>query len=84
MMSALVADVEADLNGIPVLLRHYMNLGGKLLAFNRDPGFSDVIDGLILVDLDQAKYKTLKRYMGSSGTEAYLAHMVKARLAAVA
>ncbi|MDT8421906.1 MAG: GNAT family N-acyltransferase [Desulfuromonadales bacterium] len=84
MMSALVADVEADLNGIPVLLRHYMNLGGKLLAFNRDPEFSDVIDGLILVDLDQAKYKTLKRYMGSSGTEAYLAHMVKARLAAVA
>lgn len=83
-MSALIADVEVDLNGIPVLLRHYMNLGGKLLAFNRDPEFSDVIDGLILVDLDQAKYITLKRYMGSSGAEAYLAHGVKAKLAAVA
>ncbi|MGK2905716.1 MAG: hypothetical protein ACSLFH_05135 [Desulfuromonadales bacterium] len=55
MLASVGFPVEADLNGIPVLLKHYMNLGGKLLAFNRDPEFSDVIDGLILVDLDQAK-----------------------------
>jgi hypothetical protein len=32
-----------------------MRLGGKLLAFNVDPAFSNVLDGLILVDLVQTE-----------------------------
>ncbi|MDT8441932.1 MAG: GNAT family N-acyltransferase [Desulfuromonadales bacterium] len=73
-MAALVADLDSDLNGIPVLLRHYMNLGGRMLAFNRDPAFSDVIDGLIVVDLDRTDARTLKRYMGADGAADFLAH----------
>ncbi len=71
-ISALVADLEADNKGIPVLLRHYLGLGGKLLAFNLDPEFSDVIDGLLLVDLPQADKKQLQRYMGRDGYQHYV------------
>ena len=71
-VAALVADLEEDSKGIPVLLRHYLGLGGKLLAFNLDPAFSDVIDGLLLVDLPQADRKQLQRYMGRDGYESYL------------
>lgn len=72
-LSVLVSDMEADGKGIPVLLRHYLNLGGQILAFNRDPDFSDVIDGLLLVDLLKTDKKQLQRYMGKEGYASYLA-----------
>jgi hypothetical protein len=71
---ALVADLEADQKGLPVLLRHYLNLGGKILAFNLDPDFSEVIDGLILVDMNQTEPRTLERYLGKEGAAFYRAH----------
>ena len=70
-VSTLVADIEDDSKGIPVLLRHYLNMGGKLLAFNLDPAFNDVIDGLLLVDLLQTDRKQLQRYMGREGYQSY-------------
>ncbi len=73
-LNAVVADLEADHKGLPVLLRHYLNLGGKLLAFNLDEEFSDVVDGLILVDLDRTERKMLERYLGKEGAAFYLAH----------
>ena len=71
-VGAMVADIDIEQKGIPVLLRHYLNLGGKLLAFNVDRDFSDVLDGLILVDLTETERKTLERYFGKEGTEAFL------------
>nr|WP_320049980.1 lysophospholipid acyltransferase family protein [uncultured Desulfuromonas sp.] len=73
-ISSLVADLESDNRGIPVLLRHYLSLGGKLLAFNLDPDFGNVIDGLLLVDLQKTEQKQLQRYMGREGCEHYQAH----------
>jgi putative hemolysin len=73
-LSALIADIEIDQKGIPVLLRHYLNLGGKLLAFNLDPEFGDVLDGLVLVDLMRTDRRTLARYMGKGGAEAFRAY----------
>ncbi|MHB1400553.1 MAG: lysophospholipid acyltransferase family protein [Trichloromonadaceae bacterium] len=71
-VSMLVGDLELEQKGIPVLLRHYLNLGGRFLAFNRDPKFSDALDGLVLVDLTQTERKTLDRYMTRSGAGAFL------------
>jgi putative hemolysin len=71
-VSALIADIEIDQKGIPVLLRHYLNLGGNLLAFNVDREFSDVLDGLILVDLTKTENRTLERYFGKTGARAFL------------
>ena len=73
-MSAVVADIEFQKRDVPVLLRHYLNLGGQLLAFNIDRNFSDAMDGLIVVDLLRTDRKTLQRYMGVDGTSALLAH----------
>ena len=63
-LSTLIADLEPDNKGVPVLLRQYLNLGGSVLEFNVDHQFSDAVDGLILVDLLKADRRLLERYMG--------------------
>jgi putative hemolysin len=63
-LDRLVRDVELDGKGIPVLLRQYLRLNGRLCAFNIDPAFGNCLDGLIVVDLDTAPKKQLERYMG--------------------
>jgi len=56
-----VADVEPDQKGIPILVRQYLKLGAKMLAFNVDPDFGDCVDGLIVVDLAK-RIPALERY----------------------
>jgi putative hemolysin len=72
-MCSVIADVEFKQRDVPVLLRHYLNLGGQLLAFNIDRSFGRVMDGLIVVDLMQTDRKTLQRYMGITGAAAFCA-----------
>ena len=72
-VSALIADVESDQKSLPILLKQYLKLGGKLLGFNVDPAFSYVMDGLILVDLTKTEENILERYMGKEGAAEYLA-----------
>lgn len=64
-VSALVSEIEQDGKGIPVLLRHYLKLDAKLISFNVDPAFSDVLDGLILVDLRRSDTRFLQRFLGT-------------------
>jgi putative hemolysin len=71
---SVIADVEFKQRDVPVLLRHYLNLGGQLLAFNIDRSFGRVMDGLIVVDLTQTDRKTLQRYMGIEGAAAFLTY----------
>jgi putative hemolysin len=59
-----ITDVEADGKGLPILLRHYAKVGGKLVGFNVDRKFSNVLDGLMVVDLRQTDPAVLERYMG--------------------
>ena len=71
-LSAMVADIETDQKGIPVLLRQYLKMGGELLAFNVDRSFSDSLDGLIVVDLTRTDPKMLVRYMGTDNSARFL------------
>lgn len=73
-VSALISEIEREERGVPMLLRQYLKLNATMLSFNVDPGFSDCIDGLVLVDLLKAKEKTLRRYMGHEGFEAFHAY----------
>ncbi len=71
-LASLVGDMEGGARGIPVLLRQYLRLGGRLLAFNVDPAFSNVLDALLYVDLAATERPLLERYMGKEGAEKFL------------
>ena len=71
-VSDLVSEVEHDRKGVPILLRQYLKLGARLLGFNVDPDFGDVLDGLILVDLARTEPRILKKYMGADGMASFL------------
>lgn len=73
-VSALISEIEADQKGVPVLLKHYLRLNGVMLSFNRDPKFSDVVDGLILVDLEQSDPSILRKHIGESALENFNAY----------
>ena len=71
-LSTVIADFETDQKGVPVLLRQYLKLGGRLVAFNVDSIFSDTLDGLIVVDVTRTERRTLGRYMGVQAAKKYL------------
>lgn len=60
-LSRILRDLEPQQDGVPVLLRQYEKLGGKVLSLNVDNNFSDVLDCLLLVDLNQAQHPLLRR-----------------------
>jgi putative hemolysin len=67
----LVEQLEDGARGIPPLLRHYLRLNAKVLAFNVDPGFGNCLDALIMVDVPGIPHRILQRYMGD-GLAGYL------------
>jgi putative hemolysin len=66
-----ISDVEEDGKGLPILLKQYAKVGGRLVGFNLDRKFSDVVDGLVIVDLRQTDPQVLERYMGKAGHTAF-------------
>lgn len=48
----LVLDIERRDLSVPILLKKYLALGGKIIGFNVDPCFNDSIDALMLLDLN--------------------------------
>jgi putative hemolysin len=73
-LSRRIAQIEPDRKGVPVLLRQYLQLGGRLLGFNLDRDFADTLDGLILVDVRQVDAAVLERYMGKQGAATFRAY----------
>jgi hypothetical protein len=70
-LSSWITGLEEDGKGVPILLKQYIKLGGKLLCFNLDQDFENALDGLIIVNLRQTDKKILKRYMGKEGFETF-------------
>ena len=52
---------------VPVLLRHYLSLKGRMVCFNIHSDFNNSLEGLIIVDARQTDPKTLTRFMGADG-----------------
>jgi putative hemolysin len=69
----LISALERDGKGLPILLKHYLKMNARLLSFNVDAQFSDVVDGLILVDLLATDRPHLRRHLGEEGSAAFLA-----------
>ncbi|HVT90587.1 MAG TPA: GNAT family N-acyltransferase [Tepidisphaeraceae bacterium] len=73
-VSELVGEIEPQHKGIPVLLRQYLKMGAKLLAFNVDPHFADCVDALMVCDLSKTDTRLLDRYMGKEGRQSFILH----------
>jgi putative hemolysin len=72
----LVAGIEADGKGLPVLIRQYLKLNARALAFSVDPAFGHVTDALMVVDLAAVTPGVLRRYLGDDGMSIYQAAQV--------
>lgn len=71
LLSKVLSRLEQGM-GLPVLLRQYLGMNGKLVCFNVDPAFNYALDGLIVVDLTTVPARTLGKYMGKEQAQAYL------------
>ena len=47
----LVKDIDPENSRMPVLLKKYLQLNGKIIGFNIDPKFNNALDGLMILDL---------------------------------
>ena len=62
VLDRAVRGLEGD-KGVPILFKHYLQLGGRIAAFHEDRKFG-TLDALMVVDLTRAPEKLLLRYMG--------------------
>lgn len=74
IISSLLRTVEDDKVGVPVLLRQYLKLNGRILGFNVDADFNNAIDCLLWVDLARTDPTLLNKYMGSEGLKKFQHH----------
>jgi putative hemolysin len=74
VLADLLGTLEDDEKGVPVLLRQYLKLGGRILGFNVDPAFSNAIDGMLVVDLLKSDRAILAKYFTEVGVERLHAH----------
>jgi putative hemolysin len=78
-VSTFISEIESDQKGVPILLKQYLRLDGRLLSYNVDPDFANVLDVLIVVDLRRTAEKALHRYMGRANLERFRAFHADAR-----
>jgi putative hemolysin len=64
-LSARVAELEPDGTGLPVLVRRYLQLGGRFAAWHVDRDFGDSLDGLMVLDLERADPIRVGRFAGT-------------------
>lgn len=47
----LIRDIEPSGLGMPMLMKKYLQLGGRVMGFNIDPLFNDTLDAMLILDL---------------------------------
>jgi putative hemolysin len=67
-----ITEIEEDQREMPILIHQYLKLEGRFVAFNVDPDFGTVVDGLIYVDLLKTPPKHMMRYMGRDTYTSYI------------
>lgn len=74
-LDSMIADLEPDGKGMPVLLRQYLRLNAALLGFNVDPAFGNALDALMMVDLADVSPAVLARYFGKTAASELMARL---------
>ena len=54
-----IKEVEPNDYSIPILLKRYLKLNGKIIGFNLDPKFNNALDGLLVLDLYDVPMETI-------------------------
>jgi putative hemolysin len=54
-----IKSVDTSNYTMPVLLKKYLKLNGKIVGFNIDPKFNDALDGLLFLDLFDIPMETI-------------------------
>ena len=55
-----IGDLDELNPGLPVLLKKYIKLNAKIIAFNVDPKFNNCLDGLIMLDVYDVPKNTIE------------------------
>ncbi|MDF1575689.1 MAG: GNAT family N-acetyltransferase [Bacteroidales bacterium] len=55
----LIKEVEPNDYSMPILLKRYLKLNGRIIGFNLDPKFNDALDGLLVLDLYDVPMETI-------------------------
>ncbi|WP_220429225.1 GNAT family N-acyltransferase [Tenuifilum thalassicum] len=58
-LDKFIQEVEPFDYRMPVLLKKYVKLNGKIIGFNVDPKFNNALDGLLILDLFQVPIETI-------------------------
>jgi putative hemolysin len=56
----MIEEVEPKHFKLPVLVKKYLKQEARIIGFNVDPGFSNVLDGLIVLDMMDIPIETLE------------------------
>ena len=67
-VNTVVRQMEGG-RSLPILFKHYLQLGGRIAAFHEDRAFG-TLDALLVVDLLNAPEKQLRRFLGEEGMAA--------------
>ncbi|MBX3356099.1 MAG: lysophospholipid acyltransferase family protein [Phycisphaeraceae bacterium] len=67
----VVRDLENGERAVPVLLRQYLRMNAKLLAFNVDPDFGNVVDALMFADIRTLHPRIQDFYLGREKAAAF-------------
>lgn len=70
----LISEIEKQDKGVPILIKHYLKMGSRILAFNVDPDFQNCLDALMLIDLTQTDSSLARKYMGEEGYITFMAY----------
>ena len=59
-LDKFIGDIEPSNDKLPVLLKKYISLNGKIVGFNIDPKFNMCLDGLLILDLFDIPMSTIE------------------------
>ncbi len=54
-----IKEVEPNDYTMPILLKRYLKLNGRIIGFNLDPKFNNALDGLLVLDLYDVPMETI-------------------------
>jgi putative hemolysin len=57
-LDEMIEDIETNFR-MPVLLKKYLQVNGKIIGFNIDPKFNECLDGLLILDLFDVPMDTI-------------------------